>query len=176
MPRRQAGFTFLGLIFLVAGLGVGLAALGTMWHTAAKREREQELLFVGNQYRQAIEQYWRKSPGGARQLPQEIDDLLADARFPDPVRHLRRPYRDPMTGKAEWGLIRENDGRISGVYSLGEGEPIKQAGFSAADQRFIGAITYQEWAFRFDVERAEKDAKALEEAAAKNRPAEATPK
>jgi len=32
-------------------MGVALAALGTMWHTASQREKERDLLFVGDQYR-----------------------------------------------------------------------------------------------------------------------------
>lgn len=172
---REAGFTLLGLLFLVAGLGVGLAALGTVWHTVVQREREQELLFVGNQYRRAIEQYWRQSPGGVRQLPKTLEELLADPRFPTTVRHLRRLYRDPMTGKPEWGLITEPDGGISGVYSLGEGEPLKRSGFAPDDQRFMDASSYQAWAFRFDVERAAREGQAPVPAQKDGAPAPAPP-
>jgi type II secretory pathway pseudopilin PulG len=52
--RTQRGFTLLGLLFLLAGMGVAMAALGTMWHTASQRDKERDLLFVGDQYRQAI--------------------------------------------------------------------------------------------------------------------------
>ena len=51
---RHAGFTYVGLLIAVAVLGVGLAAVGQVWSTAAAREKERELLFVGNQYRAAI--------------------------------------------------------------------------------------------------------------------------
>jgi type II secretory pathway pseudopilin PulG len=155
--RSQAGFTLLGLLFVVAGLGVAMAALGTMWHTAAQREKEKELLFIGNQYRQAIESFWNKSPG-VKRLPKDMDELLSDPRFPATVRHLRRVYRDPMTGSSEWGLVKEAVGGISGVYSLSEDKPFKTSGFTSSDEAFREATSYREWVFRFDFGKAEKDA------------------
>ena len=54
--RRHAenGFSYIGLLIAVALLGVGLASAGELWRTAAKREREQELLFAGREFRNAI--------------------------------------------------------------------------------------------------------------------------
>ena len=157
--RLQGGFTLLGLLFLVAGLGVAMAALGTMWHTAVQRERERDLLFVGDQYRQAIESFWRipLPVGTPRRLPKNFSELLSDPRFPNAVRHLRRRYRDPMTGSTEWGLVKEPDGGISGVYSLSTEKPFKQVGFPAADAHFEGAQSYRDWVFRFDVAKVERE-------------------
>jgi type II secretory pathway pseudopilin PulG len=157
---RQGGFTLLGLLFLVAGLGVAMAALGTMWHTAAQREKERDLLFVGDQYRQAIESFWKKPlpAGTVRRLPQNLDELLSDARFPATVRHLRRRYRDPMTGGTEWGLLKEPDGGIAGVYSQSADKPFRIADFPAAYAHFQEAETYRDWKFRFDLEKAQREA------------------
>ncbi len=162
----QTGFTLLGLLFLVAGLGVGMAALGTLWHTASQREKEKELLFVGSQYRQAIESFWNRSPGEPRRLPKNLDELLVDPRFPNTVRHLRRIYRDPMAPNAEWGLVREADGGISGVYSLSEAKPFKRANFAGGAEAFQEAASYRDWLFRFDHEAAAKDTKAREKVVA----------
>lgn len=149
---RTAGFTLLGLLFLVAGLGIGMAAVGTLWHTAAIRERELELLFVGNQYRQAIRSFWETPlPAGVpRRLPRNFDELLSDPRFAQTVRHLRRIYRDPVTGGREWGLVREPDGGISGVYCLSREKPMKQTGFDRANHAFEGRERYSEWIFFFN--------------------------
>lgn len=158
--RRQGGFSLLGLLFLVAGLGVAMAALGTMWHTAAQREKERDLLFVGNQYRQAIESFW-KIPlpvGTVRRLPKNFDELLTDPRFPTTVRHLRRIYRDPMTGNAEWGLEMDPDGGIYSVYSRSADKPFKRAGFPAVYAHFDEAESYRDWTFRFDAAQAEREA------------------
>jgi type II secretory pathway pseudopilin PulG len=162
----QSGFTLLALLFLVAGLGVGMAALGVVWHTASQREKEKELLFVGSQYRQAIESFWNRSPGEAKRLPKNFDELLADPRFPNTVRHLRRVYRDPMAPNAEWGLLKEADGGISGVYSLSEARPFKRADFAGGVESFQEAASYRDWVFRFDHEAAAKDAEARKKAAA----------
>jgi type II secretory pathway pseudopilin PulG len=48
---RQAGFTYVAVLILLAVLSAGLASVGTMWHTQAQREREEELLFIGEQFR-----------------------------------------------------------------------------------------------------------------------------
>jgi len=157
----QGGFSLLGVLFLLAGLGVAMAALGTMWHTAAQREKERQLLFAGNQYRQAIESFW-KSPlpvGTVRRLPKSFDELLDDTRFPTTLRHLRRLYRDPMTGAPEWGLLKDPDGGIYGVYSLSADRPFKRAGFPAAYAHFEEAESYRDWTFRFDAAQAEREAR-----------------
>jgi type II secretory pathway pseudopilin PulG len=54
---RQRGFTYVGLLIGIAIIGAGLASVGQVWHTTLKHEREKELLFIGNQFRQAINRY-----------------------------------------------------------------------------------------------------------------------
>ena len=158
--RLQGGFTLFGLLFLVAGLGVAMAALGTVWHSAAQREKERNLLFIGDQYRRAIESFWTMPlpVGTPRRLPKNFAELLLDPRFPNTVRHLRRIYRDPMTGGDEWGLLNGTDGGIAGVYSLSDGKPFRRANFPSVYARFEDAQSYRDWVFRFDVEKAERDA------------------
>lgn len=145
---RQGGFTPIGVLFLVVGIGVGLAAVGTVWQTSVKREKEQELLFVGNQYRQAIASYYQRSPGSVKQYPRSLADLLEDPRSLNTVRHLRRLYRDPITGEAEWGLARDGQG-IVGVHSLSHEEPLKKSGFDHRDTAFEGKAQYSDWVFAF---------------------------
>ncbi|MCL5061183.1 MAG: type II secretion system GspH family protein, partial [Candidatus Thermoplasmatota archaeon] len=53
----QSGFAYLFALMLIALIGMGLAAAGTLWRTDSRRAREAELLFVGDQYRQAIRSY-----------------------------------------------------------------------------------------------------------------------
>jgi type II secretory pathway pseudopilin PulG len=147
-PNRQRGFTYLGLLFLVAVIGVGLTAVGLVWHTAIKRERERELLFVGEQYRLAIKRYYDASPG-AKQYPRSLDDLLLDPRFPNVRRHLRRIYPDPITGGKEWELVSAPDGAILGVHSRSKDKPLKTAGFRPDFAAFAQAQSYADWVFAF---------------------------
>jgi len=144
VTQGQRGFTYLTVLFMVAILAGGLALVGEMWHTSALREKEAELLFVGNQYRKAIERYYLSGP--QRNYPRTLDELLRDPRRPGTERYLRRLYPDPMTGK-EWGLVKAPDGGIWGVHSLSEGRPIKVAGFKARDAGFETAAKYSDWRF-----------------------------
>src|SRR5687767_9452079 len=60
---RESGFTLLGLLLVVGVMGAGLAAYGQIYSHQAQREKEAELLFVGNQFRQAIAAYYERTPG-----------------------------------------------------------------------------------------------------------------
>lgn len=144
--RRARGFTYLTVLFVVAMLGGGLALVGELWHTAALREKEAELLFVGNQYRKAIERYYLNGP---RQYPRALADLLKDPRKPATERYLRRLYADPISGKGEWGLVKAPDGGILGVHSLSEDVPLKSANFRARDSALEGKTKYSDWKFAF---------------------------
>ena len=151
MPNGRApqrGFAYLFVLMLIATIGFGLAAAGSLWQTHAQRAREADLLFVGDQYRKAIRSYYELDPGQPR-LPQTLDDLTGDSRRPAPVRHLRRAYRDPMTG-GEFVLIRapETQG-ILGVHSAASAAPFKTAGFAAENDSFTDAASYSEWQFVF---------------------------
>ena len=145
----QQGVTLLGLLFVIAGISIGMTATATLWTTTAQREKEQELLYIGDQYRQAIESFWMRS-AGVQRLPASFDELLKDPRYPNTVRHLRRIYRDPITGSTEWGTVKGEDGGITGVYSLSTKVPMKRANFAAIDEAFKDAKSYQDWLFLFD--------------------------
>ena len=133
---------------IVAITGAGLAATGTFFSHAAQREKERELLFVGDQYRQAIASYYNKTPGAARAYPKKLDELVEDKRFPMPQRHLRKLYADPLTGSPEWALVEAPGGAgIMGVRSRSEEAPIKSGNFRARDAAFEGATRYSDWQF-----------------------------
>lgn len=142
----EAGFTYLGVLLLIAVTGIALGSTVTLWSTQGLRERERDLLWVGSQYAQALRSYYRSSPGLA-QYPQTLDELLEDPRYPGIKRHLRQLYLDPITGSADWGLVRSIDGRITGVYSQSEQPPLKKTGFAAQWSDFEGLEHYSDWQF-----------------------------
>lgn len=143
----EAGFTYLWVLLLVAFLGIGLTVAVQIATTASQRDKEKELLFIGRQFRTAIARYYETQlPGGRREYPANLEDLLLDKRVPGIRRHLRKVFVDPMTGKAEWGFVRVA-GRIVGVRSLSETVPIKQDGFDAENMAFRGKQKYGDWAF-----------------------------
>ncbi|CAN7621948.1 MULTISPECIES: type II secretion system protein [unclassified Variovorax] len=145
--QRERGFTYIGVLVLVALMGVGLAASGQIWHTAHKREKERELLFIGQEFRLALYRYAKHTPGKARRAPLSLEELLQDPRHPGIQRHLRKMYADPMTGSTEWGLVKGPAGEIYGVYSLSSDEPLKKSNFALADRNFEGAAKYSDWVF-----------------------------
>jgi type II secretory pathway pseudopilin PulG len=144
---RQKGFTYVWIMFVVALTGITLAAAGQVWRTEARREKEKELMFVGDQFRQAIGLYYESSPEIPRRYPDSLEKLLLDNRFPAVKRHLRKIYFDPMTGSDEWGLIRRPGIGIVGVYSLSTQAPVKKTNFHARDASFKGAESYRDWKF-----------------------------
>jgi type II secretory pathway pseudopilin PulG len=141
--RTSAGFTYLMAIFIVALMGAGYATVGEMWQTVAAREREAELLHVGNQYRRAIERFYLSGP---KRYPRTLEELLKDPRTPTTQRHLRQLYPDPITGKP-WALVKAPDGGVMGVYSLSEDVPLKKTNFKLRDRDFGAAKTYADWKF-----------------------------
>lgn len=148
--RREGGFTYFVLLAVVAAMGFVLATAGEIWHRALKREKEQELLFVGDQFRRAFNLYNLHTPGNARRFPLSLDELLKDPRHPGVKRYLRKIYADPVTGSTRWGLIKGPNGEIFGVHSLSDEEPVKKSGFSLVDAKFEGRAKYSEWVFVYD--------------------------
>ncbi len=146
LRRAEAGYTYLLLLFAVAAMGLVTAGAAEMWSTLARREKEQELLFVGNQFREALRRYHEAVPDAPQRHPARLEDLLRDPRFPGVRRHLRQIYADPMTGHADWVLLRQGD-LIVGVRSRAEGRPLKRSGFEQRDQDLAGAARYADWRF-----------------------------
>jgi type II secretory pathway pseudopilin PulG len=143
----QRGFTFIGVLIVTAVIGVGLAGLGQVWSVHAQRERERELLFVGDQYRAAILSYSASTPAGKPRYPRDLDDLLDDKRHPVTRRHLRQLYPDPLTGKADWEIVRSPEGGIVAVHSRHGGSPMKVGNFPRQFSAFETAATYRDWVF-----------------------------
>lgn len=144
-----------GIVLLAVLITIGLGAVATMaaletWSTARQRENEAELLFIGQQFQAAIKSYYYHSPTRVRTLPSTLAQLLEDDRYPMPVRHLRRIYRDPMTGNTEWGLVMENN-RIRGVYSLSTQATLKKANFPPRLESLEDKQTYNQWQFVVDL-------------------------
>lgn len=140
------------MLVATAVIGIGLAAVGTVWSQARQRDREAELLAIGAEFRTAIERYYERTPGIAKNYPQSLEDLVKDPRFSGVERHLRRIYRDPMTGAADWQIVEAPTGGIMGVRSRAEGAPLKTGGFAGIDPG-AGATRYSDWRFVYEPPR-----------------------
>ena len=165
MQAPQRGFTYITVLFLVAMMSGALALIGEVWHTSNLREKEADLLHIGNEYRNAVARYYLSGP--QRQYPRNLSDLIKDPRQPGTVRYLRRIYPDPMTGKEEWGLVKSADGGFAGVHSLSDASPLKTGGFAVRDAAFEGKAKYSDWQFVFAPAQAPAAKPAAKPAAAK---------
>ncbi len=92
---RDSGYMMLILVFAVTVLTIGLMVAIPVWQTQMQREKEEELIFRGKQYVEAIRLYQQKNPGA---FPERLKDLLEE-------KCIRRLYEDPMTETGEWDVV-----------------------------------------------------------------------
>jgi len=134
------------MLAAIAILAVSAQALTTLNSHVVRAEREAELLFRGQAYRNAIARYVRTGPDHS--LPRNLTDLLNDPRFPH-QHYIRTLYPDPMTADGQWSLVRGDDGGILGVASTSRARPLRHANFPPGLEDFAGAASYADWVFQF---------------------------
>lgn len=149
--KRQRGITYLWMLFLVFLLSLGLGKTLDVYSTMLKREKENQLLYVGDQYRQAIRLYYLSSPGYLKKYPEKLSDLLKDPRHLTVRRYIRQLYNDPVSGQP-FTLINAPEGGIMGVASPSSALPVKQRGFPPQDDGFNGSGRYADWQFLYQGE------------------------
>jgi type II secretory pathway pseudopilin PulG len=110
-----------------------------------RNDKEQELLFRGQAYMQAIESYYRSVPGNPA-YPRYLSDLEKDPRFLRKT-HIRQLYSEPVEG--EWRVLRNGDGGIIGVASSSLKAPLKTDNFPVKLNIFTGAERYADWEFLY---------------------------
>ncbi|SNB47892.1 type II secretion system protein [Geobacter sp. DSM 9736] len=164
-----AGFTYIAALMMVVVMGIMLGVVAESWQMIMKREREEELLFRGEQIRYAIERWYKPRPGQHVPTPlRNLDDLAQDPRSLSVVKYLRNKpseaasLKDPITGN-EWEVVKNPEGGIMGVHSKSEAEPVKQKNFPIVNEtlpnntvnrdiykRFEGKKKYSEWQFVYN--------------------------
>jgi type II secretory pathway pseudopilin PulG len=156
LARRQAGFTYLGLIVLVTIIGLVGAATLKVDALLRRAAAEEELLEIGAAFSAALTSYAEATPRGQPPQPPSLEALLRDPRVPGLRRHLRKIFVDPITGKAEWGIVWLNKGNgingsggsgVVAVYSLSQSKPLKLANFDARFQNFENREHIADWKF-----------------------------
>jgi hypothetical protein len=141
------GFSYIWFLIFLAILNYGLLLGVETISSNIKREKEKVLLVIGHQFRNAIRSYYEVQIAGKKnEYPSSLEDLLKDPRFPGVKRHLRQVFVDPITGQSDWGLVKIN-GRIVGIHSLSNLQPIKIDKFDIDDSQFQGKIKYSDWIF-----------------------------
>jgi len=144
---RQRGFTLVFALFAIAAAAAGAMLLATQWTRDMQREKEAELLRVGDLYAQAIASYYQTSSGSVKRYPPDLQSLLEDRRYIGLRRHLRALYADPVTDSTDWGMVRADDGGIMGVYSRSDAQPWRRIAARLDHSDLPAAQHYSEWKF-----------------------------
>lgn len=152
MRSSQQGFSYVIVMFMVAVLAIASVRALEHARTAEWRDKEVQLLWTGMAYRNAIAAYYGTGSAGSNRYPSQLEDLLYVGTMSNPIRPLRKRYRDPITGSLEWGTIRNKDGGIIGVFSLSQRAPLKQGGFAPELAAFAVARHYSDWKFVYQPE------------------------
>jgi len=93
--NRQKGYILIILMVAIFILSIGLLVAIPVWETQLQREREEELIFRGKQYVEAIRVFQMKNPGS---FPKTLDELIEE-------KCIRKLYKDPMSEDGEWNII-----------------------------------------------------------------------
>jgi len=91
----ELGYAMAALLVALGAMAVFASMAMPVWRTVLQREKEEELIFRGQQYVRSIRLFQRKF---ANAYPPNLD-LLIDQRF------LRRKYKDPMSGDADFVIL-----------------------------------------------------------------------
>jgi len=100
--RAEQGYALIVMLMVVTILLVTLTAALPSIYQEGQREREEELLFRGNEYARAIALFYRQF----RRYPVSVKELLST----NGLRFLRHPYPDPMTRQGKWRFIHAGPG------------------------------------------------------------------
>ncbi len=96
-PARPAprGYALIMLMLVVSLSAIFLLTALPVYKTELQREREEELIFRGGQYMEAVRLFQSKKGG---QMPKTLDELLEE-------KTIRRLFKDPMTPGGAWDLV-----------------------------------------------------------------------
>ncbi len=141
------GYAMAALLVAMTVMAIVMGAALPTWKQTLQREKEEELIFRGNQYARAINQYQKKN---ANASPPSIDTLIEQ-------RLLRKKFKDPVSpnedgefqplyvasqagrqGGAGAVLSTTQSGGIAGVVSKSTAESIRV---------YNGKNHYNEWQF-----------------------------
>lgn len=120
--RAEGGYAMAALLVSIAVMGVLMSVMLPAWKTLVQREREEELVFRGEQYARAVGLFQRKFAGA---FPPSID-ILVQQKF------LRRAYKDPVTGGDFQVLYQNSAMAVPGMGRPGAGGQPGAGGMAAS--------------------------------------------
>jgi type II secretory pathway pseudopilin PulG len=164
--QSENGYAMAVLLVVMSVMAIMMTAAMPVWKQLAQREKEQELIFRGQQYVRAIGLFERKYAN----TPPPTLDVLVQERF------LRKKYKDPVTNDdfvpipatqtavSPPGSTQTRGGAPTGTVSASPGSPlgttrvgitggsggiigVTSASKAASIRIYNGATHYNEWRF-----------------------------
>lgn len=90
----ERGYTLAGALVLLAIMAIFMALAVPLWSRVKQRDNEEELIFRGSEYIEAIARYHAKFAT----YPPDIETLVK-------LKYLRHEYLDPMTKSGKWKVL-----------------------------------------------------------------------
>jgi len=118
--RSARGYSLVILMVMITAMSILVAVALPAIDTQIQRDKEEELIFRGFQYAEAIRVFQRRFG----RYPVRLEEL-----YQSKPRCIRQLWKDPMTEKGEWGLIYANQPQLPG----GRGLPPGQQGVPGAN-------------------------------------------
>ncbi len=101
----SAGYNLVVLAVMITVLNIVIAKALPLWSTVIQRQKEEELIFRGLQYAEAIRVFESRH----KRLPNRLEELVEVE-----PRSIRQLWKNPMTEDGGWQLIPAGTGRQLG--------------------------------------------------------------
>jgi type II secretory pathway pseudopilin PulG len=102
-PGGEAGYNMVLLVVIMTVMNIGLAAMLPSFTATIQRDKEEELVFRGLQYAEAIRVFQNRF----QRLPVKLDELIQAQ-----PRSIRQLWKDPMTEDGKWSLIFQGQDQV----------------------------------------------------------------
>lgn len=97
--HRQRGYTLAALMILIMIMSIMMAVAVRGWTTYVQREKEQEAIFRGLQYAEAIRVFQQRHG----RLPNQLEELIKVE-----PRSIRQLYSNPLHEGGSWGMLMQS--------------------------------------------------------------------
>ncbi len=121
------GYLLFGVLILLFLFTLALSIAAPMVAKDIQRDKEEEAVQRGKQYKRAIRMYYKKFNA--------YPTTVAQLESTNNMRFLRKRYLDPITGKDDWRIIHVGEAKVPVLGFFGQ--PL-QAGISSATTGLMG--------------------------------------
>ena len=129
--RGERGYNLVVLVVIITVMNIVLAAVLPLWSQAIRRNKEEELIFRGLQYAEAIRVFHNRF----QRWPTRLEELVEIK-----PRSIRQLWKDPMTEDGKWQLIFEGREQLPI-----DGQPGISDVHSGAEGTALNGTPYKEW-------------------------------